>query len=65
MKCVILLGLISNIIITIQDDNILIDIAQGKIRGVRRDGCISFIGIPYASLEGPNNRFKVRTFLIQ
>lgn len=37
----------------------VISIAQGKIRGVQRDGYVSYLGIPYASISGANGRFKV------
>lgn len=37
----------------------VISIAQGKIRGMLRDGYVSYLGIPYASISGVNGRFKV------
>lgn len=33
--------------------------AQGKIRGIEHDGFMSYVGIPYADVNGPAGRFKV------
>lgn len=35
----------------------VVEIASGKLRGVQRDGAISFKGIPYAAEVGGSNRF--------
>ncbi|CAH2094934.1 unnamed protein product [Euphydryas editha] len=50
---VLLLMLFTN-----ESEQHVISIAQGKIRGIQRDGYISYLGIPYASISGVNGRFK-------
>lgn len=57
MLVLFLVVLVCRIESTLQ--NIVIT-AQGKIRGVAKDGYVAYIGIPYASVSSdPGGRFKV------
>ncbi|XP_053613746.1 carboxylesterase 5A-like [Plodia interpunctella] len=38
--------------------SLVISTAQGRLRGVHRDGHVSYLGIPYASISSPFSRFK-------
>lgn len=37
----------------------VIHLAQGRLRGIAKDGYVSYTGIPYASITGTLGRFKV------